>query len=236
MNYLAKNLEYLLKKHNLSANQLQEQSGITQSTTTRIMKGETQNPRQKIVKEYADFFSLSVQDLMYTDLSANVSKIPNFKEIEDWDDDTPISDDEVPIVFYKDFRLACGHGTDSQAEEKETRRLRMSKITLKRRGIIANQAFAAVAEDDSMRPTIYDGDTIFVDTGRTTIKDGKIFAIEHGGLFRIKRLYKQPKGGVRIFSDNDIEFPEETLTAQDILEQEFKVIGWVFSIQRLETW
>ena len=34
MSNLAKNLEYLLFEKRLSANQLQEQSGITQSTTT----------------------------------------------------------------------------------------------------------------------------------------------------------------------------------------------------------
>lgn len=39
MSNLAKNLEYLLFEKRLSANQLQEQSGITQSTTTSPHKG-----------------------------------------------------------------------------------------------------------------------------------------------------------------------------------------------------
>ncbi|MEX7522341.1 helix-turn-helix transcriptional regulator, partial [Acinetobacter baumannii] len=89
---------------------------------------------------------------------------------------------------------------------------------------------------DSMKPTINDGDIVFVDENRNYIKDGKVFAIEHGGLFRCKRLYNLPDGGVRIVSDNKEEYGEERLTKEQIIAQGFRVIGWIWKIDRIEVW
>ena len=87
-----------------------------------------------------------------------------------------------------------------------------------------------------MSPTIKDGDTIHIDLGRKNIKDGKIFAICFGGLFYCKRLYNLPLGGVRIVSDNSTEFPEMHLNAQEIIDQQLEIIGWVWQISSLESW
>ena len=76
-----------------------------------------------------------------------------------------------------------------------------------------------------MSPIINNGATVYVDTGRTQIVDGKIYAINHGGLFKFKFLYRMPKGGVRIVSANAEEYPEEILTAEDIMDQEF--VSWL---------
>jgi len=118
----------------------------------------------------------------------------------------------------------------------EKRKLRMSKATLRNRDIDRKNAVATLASGDSMSPTIKDGDTIHIDIGRKTIKDGKIFAICHGGLFMAKRLYNLPMGGVRIVSDNAVEFPEIRLTAEEIQAEQFEVIGWIWQIASLETW
>ena len=92
------------------------------------------------------------------------------------------------------------------------------------------------ASGDSMLPTIKDKDTVYVDLERTTVRDGKVFAICHGGLFKFKRLYNLPLGGIRIVSDNAAEFPEERLTAQEVIDQQFEIIGWAWSWQSMESW
>lgn len=43
-----------------------------------------------------------------------------------------------------------------------------------------------------MEPLIPDGTTIAVDRGNKTIRDGKMYAIEQDGLFRVKVLYAMP--------------------------------------------
>lgn len=164
------------------------------------------------------------------------NQTPEFRQVEPWDSNTPLDDDEIEIPFFKDFSFACGGGSIGDAIANETRKLRMSKATLRNLSITKENAVAATAIGDSMSPTIKDGDTIHVDLGRKNIKDGKIFAICLGGLFYCKRLYNLPLGGVRIVSDNSTEFPEIHLNAQEVVDQQLEIIGWVWQISSLESW
>ncbi len=163
--------------------------------------------------------------------------LPDFQQIEVWDDNTPLDDDEVEIPFFKDFSFACGSGSLGEAIlANESRKLRMSKATLRNKAIDQKNAIATLASGDSMTPTIKNGDTIHIDLGRDKVKDGKIFAICHGGLFLAKRLYNLPLGGIRVVSDNSDEFPELQLSAQDIIDQQFEIVGWIWQISSLENW
>lgn len=162
--------------------------------------------------------------------------LSGFMQVEPWDSDTPLEDDEVEIPFFKDFSFACGSGSIGEALESEKRKLRMSKATLRNRSIDKKNAVATIAAGDSMNPTIKDGDTIHIDLGRKTIKDGKIFAICHGGLFMAKRLYSLPFGCIRVVSDNSDEYPEIRLNAEQIKDEQFEIVGWIWQVSSLENW
>lgn len=233
--FLKSNIDYLLEKHKTNPNELSEKHGIPQSTIFRIQNGLTENPRQSTLKAISEWSGVDVGDLLTKDLRI-LELVPNLTKVEAWDSKTPLDDDEVEIPFFKDFSFACGCGSISEAIANETRKLRMSKATLRNLSIAKDNAIAATALGDSMNPTIKDGDTIHVDLGRKTIKDGKIFTICIGGLFYCKRLYNMPFGGVRIVSDNSEEFPEIQLTAEETKNQDFQIIGWVWQIASLERW
>ncbi len=155
----------------------------------------------------------------------------NVTKVVEWDSDTPVDNDEVEIPFYKEVLVSCGSGSLAEMVGNETRKLRLSKATLRQYGVEASNAYALTAFGNSMSPVINNGATVYVDVGRTNIVDGKIYAINHGGLFKFKYLYRMPKGGVRIVSENKDEYPEEILTAEDILEQEFCVVAYAFNVQ-----
>ena len=233
--FLKSNIDYLLEKHKTNPNELSEKHGIPQSTIFRIQNGLTENPRQSTLKAISEWSGVDVGDLLTKDLRM-LGLIPNLTRIDEWDSNTPLDEDEVEIPFFKDFSFACGSGSISEAMANETRKLRMAKSTLRNLTVEKNNAIAATASGDSMSPTIKDGDTIYVDLGRKTIKDGKIFAVCIGGLFYCKRLYNLPFGGARIVSDNSDEFPEIQLTADQIKEQDFQITGWVWQISTLERW
>lgn len=233
--FLKSNIDYLLEKHKTNPNELSEKHGIPQSTIFRIQNGLTENPRQSTLKAISEWSGVDVGDLLTKDLRM-LGLIPNLTRIDEWDSNTPLDEDEVEIPFFKDFSFACGSGSISEAMANETRKLRMAKSTLRNLTVEKNNAIAATASGDSMSPTIKDGDTIYVDLGRKTIKDGKIFAVCIGGLFYCKRLYNLPFGGVRVVSDNSDEFPEIQLTADQIKEQDFQITGWVWQISTLERW
>ena len=146
------------------------------------------------------------------------------------------NEDMIEVKYFKDVPFSCGGGGFGEALETEENRISVSKQALLQRGIVRENCIALPAIGDSMSPTIKDGDVVYVDLGRCTIKDGRIFAVCHGGLFKFKRLYQLPLGGIRVVSDNNIEYPEERLSAQDIIDQKFEVIGWAWSWQTMETW
>ena len=166
----------------------------------------------------------------------NSIKDQHFQIVDTWDSETPLGDDEVEIPYFEDFSFACGSGSIGEALESETSKLRLSKTVLRNLTIDKKNAVATRASGDSMNPTIKDGDTIHIDLGRKTIKDGKIFAICHGDLFYAKRLYNLPLGGVRIVSDNSAEFPEMRITAQEVIDQKFEIVGWIWQISSIESW
>ena len=204
-------------------------TGASKGTVTNWING-VNNPTGKRLVQLAQALKTTSSWL----LTGNST--PEFTQVEPWDSNTPLDDDEIEIPFFKDFSFACGGGSIGEAIANETRKLRMSKATLRNLSIMKENAVAATAIGDSMSPTIKDGDTIHIDLGRKNIKDGKIFAICFGGLFYCKRLYNLPLGGVRIVSDNSTEFPEMHLNAQEIIDQQLEIIGWVWQISSLESW
>jgi len=155
----------------------------------------------------------------------------NASKVIEWDSSTNVDDDEIEVPFYKDFLVSCGVGTLPQIVGQPARKLRLGKATLRSYGVSPENAYALTAHGDSMKSVINNGATVYVDLGQTNIVDGKIYAINHGGLFKFKYLYKMPMGGVRIVSENKEEYPEEVLTAQEMIDQEFCVVAYAFNVQ-----
>ncbi|MNH40715.1 HTH-type transcriptional regulator PrtR [compost metagenome] len=74
-----------------------------------------------------------------------------------------------------------------------------------------------------MEPVIPDGATVAVDTQNKKIVDGELYAINQGGLKRIKQLYRRPGGKVTIRSFNREENEDE-----EALESDLEIVGFVF--------
>lgn len=218
-----------MKELGMQHKDLVSATGASKGTVTNWINGMNSPTNERLIK-LAQALKTTSSWLLTGDSR------PELIQIESWDNNTPLDDDEVEIPFFNDFSFACGSGSIGEALISEKRKLRMSKTTLRNKAIDKKNAVATKSSGNSMSPTIKDGDTIHLDLGRKTIKDGKIFAISHGGLFMAKRLYNLPLGGVRIVSDNAIEYPEIHLSAQEIIDQQFEIIGWVWQISSLESW
>ncbi|PKH30255.1 S24 family peptidase [Acinetobacter radioresistens] len=209
-------------------------TGAARATASGWCNG-TNKPSAKHISALAKTLKTSPEWILTGDNPKNI-KEQTFYEASEWDENTPLDDDEVEIPFFEDFSFACGAGAIGEALKTNTQKLRIAKALLRRLVIDKKDAVATLASGDSMSPAIRDGDTIHIDLGRKIIKDGKIYAICHGGLFMAKRLYNLPFGGIRVVSDNALEYPEIQLTAEDIKKQEFEIVGWVWQISSIETW
>ncbi len=147
--------------------------------------------------------------------------------ISAWDDDTPLDDDEVYVPFLKEVQLSAGSGRTA-IEESSSRKLRFGKMTLRAQGVQFDQAVCVTVHGNSMEPVLPDGSTVGVDKASTTVKDGKMYAIDHGGELRVKTLYRMPGGGLRFRSFNQDEHPDEEYSAEDLAEKNISVLGKVF--------
>lgn len=143
-----------------------------------------------------------------------------------WDSDTPLNYDEVALPLFREVELAAGTG-QTQVIENHGAKLRFAKSTLRRTGVQEEHAACAYVRGNSMDPVLPDGTTVGVNTGETEIRDGKIYAIDHDGMLRIKFLYRRPGGGVKIVSQNAAEHPVEEYSAQQFAEH-VRIIGRVF--------
>lgn len=142
-----------------------------------------------------------------------------------WDNETPLGDDEVTLIFYKEIELAAGNGRTWVVEYPESK-LRFAKSTLKKMGVDEDAAYCVTVSGNSMEPVLPDGATLGIDSSRTIIKDGDIYAIDHAGSLRVKMLYRVPGGGLRIRSYNNEEWPDEHLGPAEA--RDVRVLGRVF--------
>lgn len=154
--------------------------------------------------------------------------------IEGWDSSTPLSDEDVEIPLYKEVEMAAGDGV-SHSVEINGRTLRFSMSRLKAAGVDPTNAACATVNGNSMERMIMDSATIGIDRGRTQIKDGKIYAIDHCGMLRVKSVYRMPGGGLRLHSENDSEHPDEIYNSEQVAS-DIKILGWVFWWSVLDTW
>lgn len=156
----------------------------------------------------------------------NHEKHPDLQPVDVWDDDTPLSDDEVEVPFFAEVELSAGQGSEVMLETNG-RKLRFGKRTLKRKGIECSAAACVRVSGNSMEPVLPEGCTVAVDTNATQVQDGKMYAIDHAGQLRVKVLYKLPAGGLRVRSYNELEWGEERYDG-DYVAQHIRIIGKVF--------
>lgn len=154
--------------------------------------------------------------LYYLDTESNGSNATMLGNIDEWDSKTPLDNDEIEIPFYKDIRLSAGDGFADDIEDYNGYKLRLSKSTMRKYGIDKDCAVCLTVYGDSMEPVFRDGSTVGIDQADTNIRDGKIYAINHDGLLRIKILEKLPGNQVKIRSYNpgydDEIVPQDAIT------------------------
>lgn len=146
-------------------------------------------------------------------------------KIDAWDSETPLGEEEVEVPFFMEVELAAGIGGELNYE-RHGPKLRFAKSTLRRCGVQAEAAACVKISGNSMEPRLFDGDVVGVNTFDTKIVDGKVYAINHDGLLRVKRLYRLPSNGLRVNSINSAEHPDEKYFDKEV--EGIIVIGRVF--------
>ncbi len=129
-----------------------------------------------------------------------------------WEHEEDLPEGEFVMIPRLDVHLSAGNGAGtSQVEilfdEHQPQAFRADWI---RRERLKPKRLAAMrARGDSMEQTIFDGDSLLVDTSQTEVVDSGVYALWYEGGERVKRLFRLPGGGLRIESDNPRYHPIE---------------------------
>lgn len=132
---------------------------------------------------------------------------------------------DVELTVYREHTDNSGRPAGIRACD---RRVHLSRHALQAMGVEEKHAICITLYGNSMADVIQDGSLVGIDRSSTQVTDGEMYAVEHGGMLRVKYLYRLPGGGLRLRSHNSIEYPDERLEAAQIEEQKLKILGWVF--------
>lgn len=230
MKTLAQNIRDRMAAIGMTQKELAERANISQVMVHKLVSGKTTTTSKLL--DLAKALGCSAEELQYgTDkISQNQSlKVESNAQwaggFETWDKNTPLDEDEIEVPFYMEVELAAGAGI-ADIREYYGPKLRFSKSTLRRQGVSVSEARCVKVNGNSMEPVLPHGSTVGVDTSQTNIIDGKMYAIDHDGMLRVKMLYKLPGGGMRLRSYNTDEWPDEHISHDQL--KHIKIIGKVF--------
>ncbi|GGP37553.1 transcriptional regulator [Shewanella algicola] len=224
MKTLAQNLQEKLKASGLTQKELAERANISQVMVHKLISGKAKESSKLVA--IANVLGTTAEELITGKVRAKAEANAEWAgPMETWDSNTPLSDDEVEIPFYMEVELAAGHGIVEMPHYYGPK-LRFAKSTLRKSNVDPTNAACVRVSGNSMEPVLPNGSTVGVDTSQTNVIDGKMYAINHDGMLRIKTLYKLPGGGLRLRSFNLDEWPDERYEGDDL--KQITVIGKVF--------
>lgn len=211
-----------LRRNGMTQDDLAESLGVSRTAVGHYLAGRRSLKYDQMVK-IAALLRLRVEDLVRE--SAVDQNLEDVDDLDVWDENTPLRPDEVALPFFREVELAAGAGR-YEVIENHGHKLRFSRATLKRAGVVPENAYCARVSGNSMEPVLPDGAAVGIDTGSTRIRDGEMYAINHDGLLRIKILHLLPGGTIRVRSINSDEWPEETYSGQAL--EHITILGRVF--------
>ena len=215
-----------VEQSGLTKSAIAKSCGVSPSAVTQWLNGDTKAPTAEKLLRLARATRVSYTwlvegkgamnstDAVSERVRSYTSSNAEMLDAEIIEGDEPLNPDEVWLPMFREVEFAAGDGA-TQVIENHGARERFSLPRLARAGVRPENAALAVARGDSMLSAIHDGATLGIDKGCRTIIDGKIYALDHGGMFRVKRLYRLPLNRVRVVSENSDEYPEEVYHLAD---------------------
>lgn len=129
---------------------------------------------------------------------------PEGSEVVAWGTWKDLPDPNAYVtVPHHDVRLSAGPGAEPEwVEHADNDQLAFRVRWFRAKGIRPEHCRGLYVHGASMEPALLAGDTVIIDTSQTEIQDDEIYAALYHGELYIKRLFKLPRGGIELRSDN----------------------------------
>lgn len=155
------------------------------------------------------------------------------EEIDSWDDETPLNDDEFEVPHYTEVHVSAGL-SEGPVQEITDRKIRLAKSSARKAGAQIDTSFSYNITGDSMKGRIEDGSRCTADSSKKNqIKDGKIYVLRYGVLRVTKYVYRRPDGGLTLKSENP-DYPPIQIDPTDL--DQVEILGWVWDWSTMDRW
>ncbi|MCM2546168.1 XRE family transcriptional regulator [Burkholderia glumae] len=210
MRPLAQRLREIREEQDLSQADLADKARVSQSTIANLESG--RNKGSKYLLAIARALGVSAEWLESeqgpkeagaADAQPVPYKLPENKgNVLVWahPDDLPPDEDRVWMDQY-DYRFSAGTGL-IQWEIRQKKALPFDIGFFKALGSKPKDCRLVRVHGDSMEPYLFDRDMIMVDTARSHIRDGKVYAIYFEDEPLVKQIFKQAGGTIVLHSIN----------------------------------
>ncbi|EAB4204761.1 helix-turn-helix domain-containing protein [Salmonella enterica] len=192
---LAANINHLMGQKGIAnVTELAKQIRIPQPTMHRLLSGDVKEPKYALLKQIADFFKLSVQELVETDLLKSASN----QSIEPTRVGT-LRFTEVPIIGGAQLGNG-GHWTNMQYPVG----FGDGYINWPTRD---PDAYALRCTGDSMKPRIKDGEYVVIEPNHQFLPGDEVLVVTKDERAMVKTFLYERDGEVMVMSINEEHLP-----------------------------
>jgi len=196
---LGKNIEKLRLAKGLSPLQLSEKTNHLVSVDAIKRLEERDSSSSRFTTEIAKALDVSVDQLINGLANTAAQNLADYKPNQ-----IHIENDNSDYVLIKKSNIklsagVIGFAVDYDYEEKTP--LIFTKIWIEKNGYNPNKLLALKIKGESMEPSLYETDTVIVNTDAITPIDGEVFAINYEGELLVKRMIRDA-GVWWLYSDN----------------------------------
>lgn len=192
---LAANINHLMNQKGIAnVTELAKQIRIPQPTMHRLLSGDVKEPKYALLKQIADFFKLSVQELVETDLlktagsqSVGPAKVGTLRFTE------------VPIIGGAQLGNG-GHWTNMQYPVG----FGDGYINWPTRD---PDAYALRCTGDSMKPRIKDGEYVVIEPNHQFLPGDEVLVVTKDERAMVKTFLYERDGEVMVMSINEEHLP-----------------------------
>lgn len=185
---VTKNLKYLMVKNDIkNVAELSRLLKMNQPTVHRFLSGEVQEPKYLNLKQIADYFKISVQDLAETDLT-KLTETPRY-----------IHSLQIPIVghaqlgdngHWADMQYPIGYGDGYIRWPSDD-----------------DDAYALKCVGDSMMPRIKDGEYVVVEPNHTYSPGDEVLVVTNDDRAMVKTFLYSKNDMIHLISVNEAHPP-----------------------------
>jgi len=145
-------------------------------------------------------------------------------QIVEWSGLEDLPPDQYVRVPRVRVELAAGNGHLVERED-DGPPLAFRADWLRKRNLVRTNVRVVYVSGHSMEPYLQDGDTVLIDLGSRSVRDGEVYALRYGDEVRVKRLFKRVDGGLIVRSDNSAQYPDEQVSGAQL--EHVEIIGKV---------